>query len=170
LIIKLRSLPADTRGVSAVEFALIVPFMIAVWMGSVELATLELVSRKVSVAAQTVADLVAQEEKVTTDSLENIIGVGRQILAPFPTKTLSIQIISVEADLDGLINVGWSFPTGQGAGIPEKARALLIKNESVVAVVLKYNAEGIFANYERNIIEEFYTRPRKVRTISFDTE
>jgi Flp pilus assembly protein TadG len=170
LIIKLRSLPADTRGVGAVEFALIVPFMIAVWMGSVELATLELVSRKVSVAAQTVADLVAQEEKVTTDNLENIIGVARQILAPFSTETLSIQIISVEADVDGLINVGWSFPAGDGAVIPEKARGLLIQNESVVAVVLKYNAKGIFANYERNIIEEFYTRPRKVRIISFGTE
>jgi hypothetical protein len=170
LTFNLRKFFTDIRGVGAVEFALVVPFMIVVWMGTVELATLELVSRKVSVAAQTVADLVAQENRVTTAKLDNIIGVGRQIISPFSVDNMSVQIISVEADVDGLVSVGWAFPAGGDAAIPQKARSLAIENESVIVVILKYKAEGIFAEYERNIIEEFYTRPRKVRIIPFNTE
>jgi Flp pilus assembly protein TadG len=170
LTLRLCKFFTDIRGVGAVEFALVVPFMIAVWMGTVELATLELVSRKVSVAAQTVADLVAQENRLTTTKLDNIISVGRQIVSPFSADNMTVQIISVEADVDGLVSVGWAFPTSEGAAIPKKARGLVLKNESVIVVILKYKAEGIFANYERNISEEFYTRPRRVRIIPFDIE
>jgi Flp pilus assembly protein TadG len=170
LFLKIRYFLTDIRGIGAVEFCLAVPFMIVVWMGTVELSRLELVSRKVSVAAQTVADLVAQESNVSEADLNSIIAVGRMILEPFPADGMKVKIISVEADVDGDTSVGWEFPVDEGSSIPPRSKTLVTQNESVIVVIVKYKATGMFAKFERNIIEEFYTRPRKVRIIPFNTE
>ena len=49
----------DRRGVSAVEFALIAPIMVAMYLGAAELTQVLTLDRKVTSAANAVADLVA---------------------------------------------------------------------------------------------------------------
>jgi hypothetical protein len=90
-------------------------------------------------------------------------------LAPFPDN-MNIRIISVEADLDGSVGIGWEFPVGGGAGIPPRARPLVIQNESVISVIVSYKSEGPLGQFSRDIIEEAYARPRRVRIIPFDPE
>ena len=75
----------EIRALGAVEFALIVPVMLLVWVGTVELAELHLASRKVTVAAQTAADLIAQEKSVTESQLEDVVAAVNAIMVPYPT-------------------------------------------------------------------------------------
>ncbi|MAC38359.1 MAG: pilus assembly protein TadE, partial [Oceanicaulis sp.] len=50
----------DCRGLSAVEFALIAPVMILLYLGAVDLSLVLSIDRKVTSAASALADLVAQ--------------------------------------------------------------------------------------------------------------
>jgi Flp pilus assembly protein TadG len=50
------ALARDTRGVSAVEFALLLPLMIALYLGAVELSQGIAADRKVTLTTRTIAD------------------------------------------------------------------------------------------------------------------
>src|SRR5262245_44457481 len=57
---RLQRLAHDQRGVSAVEFAMLLPLMLTLYLGAVEISQAVAVDRKVTLAARSVADLVAQ--------------------------------------------------------------------------------------------------------------
>ena len=69
----------DTRGVSAVEFALLAPFMIALYLGSVQLTLGLTADRKVSQVANSVADLVTQDDFITDADLIDIYAAADAI-------------------------------------------------------------------------------------------
>ena len=53
----------DSRGVAAIEFAMIVPIMSAMFIGAVEVSQAITVDRRVTQVASSTADLVARAEK-----------------------------------------------------------------------------------------------------------
>jgi Flp pilus assembly protein TadG len=55
----MRNLWVDTRAMAAVEFAIVVPFMLVLYVGGVELGNGLAIGVKVSETAHTVADLVS---------------------------------------------------------------------------------------------------------------
>lgn len=54
-------------GVAAIEFALILPVMLLMYFGSAELTKGMLVNRKVTIAARSISDLLAQQTTALTD-------------------------------------------------------------------------------------------------------
>ena len=68
----------DRRGVSAVEFALILPTMILLYVGVAEIGNAITIYRRTSTVASTAADLTAQVKKVSTaDLARHRLGVER---------------------------------------------------------------------------------------------
>ena len=83
-------------GVAAVEFALIVPVMLFMFMGAVELSQAVTVDRRVSQVAATSGDLVARSEtNIQQTEVEDIMKVGTYLMAPYPTTRLKVIIRSV---------------------------------------------------------------------------
>ncbi|HDL17096.1 MAG TPA: pilus assembly protein, partial [Rhizobiales bacterium] len=80
---RLRALAHDTGGVSAVEFALILPIMITMYIGAVEFSSALTVDRRVSSVASAAADLTAQAEEVTSNSLQDIFTAATSIMTPY---------------------------------------------------------------------------------------
>jgi Flp pilus assembly pilin Flp len=78
----------DRRGVSAVEFALLLPVMIALYLGSVEISTGVSMQRKVTLTAGAVANLTAQSTALVTSDLTNIMNASTAILAPYSASGL----------------------------------------------------------------------------------
>ena len=60
-----RRLAGDQRAVSAVEFALILPIMLLLLFGGVELGDALTIDRKVTHVTSTISDLVAQSKTIT---------------------------------------------------------------------------------------------------------
>lgn len=90
----LRRFGRDRRGVSAVEFALIAPFMILLYLGSVEVSLALSIDRKITSISSALADLVAQDDVITDDEITDILNAGAVIVAPFdptPWKSGSLQ-------------------------------------------------------------------------------
>jgi len=81
---------------AAVEFALILPVMTLLFFGMLEASDLLLVNRKMSTAANSLVDLVSQEDLISKSQVDDaIVGVTR-ILEPSNTAPLTIKVVSIE--------------------------------------------------------------------------
>jgi Flp pilus assembly protein TadG len=103
----------DTRAVAAVEFALILPLLLLLYLGTVEGASLYAADRKVATLASTMADLVSREKDGLRESeLNDYFAASDSILLPYTSDGLG-QIISLLAiDEDGVATVEWSVGRG----------------------------------------------------------
>jgi len=165
----------DQRGVSAVEFALIAPFMILLYFGLAELCQALIAERKASHVASAVGDLVAQSESVTAaststgpTSLPDIFKIGNQIMAPYDTSTLQIRVTSVTANSTAVPKVDWSVGYGGYAALSKAATATLpmtlTAGDSIVMAEVKYrynSAIGYALPKVQDYTEAFYLRPRR---------
>lgn len=81
-----RRLRLNQGGVAAVEFALILPLMLLIYLGSAEVTQALMASRKATLVAGTLADLISQQQNgvnVTDADLTNAFAAGAAIMAPF---------------------------------------------------------------------------------------
>ncbi len=99
----------DKRGVSAVEFALLAPIILLMYIGTAEIGNLLTVERRVETVASTAADLTAQVKKVSNSDLTDISDASKSILAPYDTTPLKIVLSSVVADQNNNGKVAWSY-------------------------------------------------------------
>ncbi|WP_420472201.1 TadE/TadG family type IV pilus assembly protein [Brevundimonas sp. FT23042] len=117
----LRRFAGDDRGISAVEFALLAPVLIAFYLGLSEFCQGYMAQKRMGHVASMVADLVAQEETVTTANLDDIFDIGGLIMKPFSTATLKIRVSSVTRS-GSQVRVDWS----RGDGMTARARSSLV--------------------------------------------
>ena len=80
--LQIRAMCRDQRGVSAVEFALIVPVLILMYVGIAEMGNLLTVVRRVETMTSTAADLTAQVKQVSNPDLADIFAASTSILDP----------------------------------------------------------------------------------------
>lgn len=101
---------AERRGAAAVEFALIVPLMLVLYLLSMEFSLAIEVSKKVNRIASQVADLVTQQRSITPTQLEAIIKIGDATLQPFRgTPTVRVTALEVTMENDAPVaKVVWS--------------------------------------------------------------
>ena len=86
-----RSIPdliGDRSAVAAIEFALIVPIMLVMFFGTVEMSSGVAVDRKVTLVARTLSDLTSQATSVADTDMTNFFTASGAILTPYsPTPT-----------------------------------------------------------------------------------
>ena len=122
----LKRLKEDQGGMGAVEFALLVPMLIVVYLASFELTMGLSVNKKVSSAASTVADLVTRQKNVDKASLTAMGDVAQAIFVPYGTTGLSLKITGIKIDATSKPTVAWSwanngvapYAAGNAIGVP----------------------------------------------------
>ncbi|WP_417772199.1 TadE/TadG family type IV pilus assembly protein [Stappia sp.] len=85
----------ETRAVAAVEFALVLPFMLLLLLGMIELDQAMTVDRKVSQVASSIADLVAQTDKLKESDIADLLKISGAILEPYPENNLKLVVASI---------------------------------------------------------------------------
>ncbi|MFN3835830.1 MAG: TadE/TadG family type IV pilus assembly protein [Glycocaulis sp.] len=165
----------DRRGVSAVEFALIAPLLILIYAGSVHVTLALSADRKLTGAASTVADLVAQNEMVDSAMLGDIFNAGRAVLQPFPAGTLAMRVTSIEADSDGTPQFVWSegqgLPARSAGELPSLPAGVLLAGGGVVVVEARYPYETPFTGVKFGsftFTETVHMRARRSAFVAFD--
>ena len=100
---------ADGRGVSAIEFALIAPVLILLYLGMSELTLGMMAARRVSHLASTIGDLAAQSDSLTPTNITDLWAISDSMLDPFPAGTaLKIRLSSVTMQSNKVATVDWS--------------------------------------------------------------
>jgi Flp pilus assembly protein TadG len=121
---RLRSAPTrlfkDTRGLAATEFAFIVPFMLVMFFGTVEISSGVAVDRKVTLVARTLSDLLSQagpppppapvSSYAPADDtyLQNVFTAGIAILTPYCAVPATLQLTEIYVDKNQVAKVQWS--------------------------------------------------------------
>lgn len=98
----------DRRGVSAVEFALLLPLMLTLFLGGVEISQGVGIDRKVTLATRTVADLSSQVASITNADMTNILNASTSVMSPYAISTLKITVSQVAIDSAGTAKIAWS--------------------------------------------------------------
>lgn len=88
----------DCRGSAAVEFCVIVPLMLAMFFGMIELSTALAIDRKLTLTARTMSDLTSQVMNVDDTDLKNIGQTAKAILTPYAATPLQSTITELYVD------------------------------------------------------------------------
>ena len=168
----LSRLAGDERGLSAIEFALLAPILIAFYFGMAEFCQGYMAQKRMGHVSAMVADLVAQEEVVTVANLDDIFDIGGLIMKPFSTTALKQRVSSVTRTA-GVAKVVWSRGDGMAARAVNEVIVLptdLIANgESIIVSEATYDYDSP-ADYLMPGITRFshiyYLRPRTVDSVT----
>ncbi|QRM56783.1 TadE/TadG family type IV pilus assembly protein [Sinorhizobium sp. BG8] len=105
---RMRALVADRRGVGAVEFAIVAPLFIMLYVGAFEISVAMTVYRKVSRASSTISDLITQQQSVTTTTLDTMPTLAESVVAPFSAGLYTLKITGIAVSSTGVATVSWS--------------------------------------------------------------
>lgn len=104
----LRRFAVDRRGVTAVEFAMLLPLMLMLYFGAVEISQGVSIDRKVTLTTRTIADLSSQIATINNSEMTNILNATASVMTPYPTTSLKVVISEVYTDSNGVSKVEWS--------------------------------------------------------------
>jgi Flp pilus assembly protein TadG len=109
LLLRLRGFARGQGGMAAVEFAVILPFMLTAYLGGVELGDGVAINRKVAITTRAVADLASRyNTKISDTDMSAILGASSTIIAPFPPAPLAVTVSQVKVDSTGAATITWS--------------------------------------------------------------
>ena len=175
----LRRFARDQRGVGAIEFAILFPVLLMLYLGAFELTVGLSVSKRASRSAGSIADIVSQQQSVTKSVLATMPSVAGAIFAPYVTTGLTLKITGIAIDAAGNATVAWSwaqdgtrpYSAGTAITIPanlNQASTFLVRSE----LAIPYQLISFGANFlpsgsnQITISRQYYYRQRVGTSIS----
>jgi len=173
----------DRTGVAALEFALVLPIMLMLFIGSFEVTNIVLAYMKLEASAETAADLVSQTRAKTvlqSTDFTNITNAAQQVLTPLPTSSSQLQIAYASVTYStGSPVIDWHYEVNSATAITV-ANANNIENlanlgsessgstDSVIIVQLTYaysSPVSYVLNSSYTLSEWAFNRPRYVNCV-----
>lgn len=105
---QLRKFYKDESGVSAVEFALVLPFLMTLFLGFAEVAKGTHVSTRVSKVASTVADIISQSASLTIPEVEAALKAAHAVAGASAAGTMTVEVVGVNVASNGTTSVLWA--------------------------------------------------------------
>jgi Flp pilus assembly protein TadG len=164
---KLIAFATECRGAAAIEFAMLLPLMITLYLGCVELSQAISIDRKVSLTSRVLSDLVAQATSVNDTDMANIKNAAAVVTAPYPTANLTLKISSVKIDANKKATVAWgdalNTTARQKGDTVTLPAGLLIANTSLIWAEATYSYTptiGYVITGTFPLTDQIYMRPR----------
>jgi Flp pilus assembly protein TadG len=157
----------NRRGMAAVEFALLLPIMIPLYLGAIEFAQGFDMSRKVTLIAAAVANITAQNTNLSTTAMSNILNASTSIIAPYSTSGLAVTVSCLSIDSNSVVAVDWSATlNGTARAVGSKITipsAFLVPNSQLIFSEVSYPYKpsfGYVLTGTLNLSRTTYNSPR----------
>jgi Flp pilus assembly protein TadG len=170
----------DNKGVAAVEFAMIVPVMFVLFVGSVEFSQAITVDRRVTQVASSTADLIARTKSTTTSEVNGVMEIISALMAPYDDAPLKLTVLNVYSDPNNATDtkVCWSYNHNGGAVNYTNGQAYTLPSgvvqagESVIVAEVTYTYTPIIFHYfitsSMTFTETFYLKPRLSSSVEYN--
>lgn len=164
----------DQRGVSAMEFAFILPVLVLMAVGTADFGRLLLLTHKLQNGAFILADLSGRDQTLNAAQLDNIFLALEDLVEPFEFGAGGTAVISsVSGEAGGSSTVNWQR---FGAGTLEIASAVgvedgyatlpgsfsLVEGETIIVAEIAFNYVPMFGigTSAHTIRKTAYIKPR----------
>jgi len=104
-----RRFVASTRGVAAIEFAMILPVMLILLLASFDGGRAIAVYMKVRSATYTLAAITNQYTTIQSTDMASIVGATSVVLAPFSSSPVVVTISQIKVSSASKATVSWSY-------------------------------------------------------------
>jgi Flp pilus assembly protein TadG len=163
----------DLRGAAAVEFAMVMPMLMILYLGGFAISQAASTWRKLSDTTSQLANVAAQYTTMQSNDAQGVMAAAAQIMAPYSTSNLSEVLTLVGVSAGGSATVTWSQAYNGGTALSQGAAVSLPTNMlqpgmSVVWVQTTYSYNPVVgANYVPAITmhDQIYSAPRSSPSI-----
>ena len=171
----------NRQAVSAVEFALLLPLMITLYIGGTEVGQAISIYRKVGRTAYVLGDLVAQVSTLTGTDMDSILDASTAVMSPYAASGAQMVISGVNYDGTNM-TVAWSRARNTGAWtvnarppstvtIPTSVQ---VAGQQIVVAYVKYTystgfsaiMQDMWGTTSINLSDIVFLRPRLSTTIT----
>lgn len=109
----MRSLAQRQDGLAYLEFALILPILLLLLLGGVEVSRYIQAAQKVDKMTHTIVDLIAQAPTISESELDQIMVASQHIMTPYPFTDNGVIIVScVGYNEYGQLRIKWQYKGG----------------------------------------------------------
>jgi Flp pilus assembly protein TadG len=173
----LRRFSRDRDGVSAVEFSLILPVMLTLYIGSVELGEGFAINFKATLAARTVTDLASQYVSIDGANMQAILGSASAVLTPYNNNAnLVVTLTELTVNGSGKGVVQWSCSLN-GTAYATNKKLTMPTNLQTSGITVLFGevtypyqpAIGYVMTGTYNIYQSMYFYPRLSSSISLSS-
>ncbi len=119
----LRRFARDCDAVAAMEFAIVLPVMLLLYIGGVELGDGLQIQFKVTETARTITDLASQYISIQSSDMSNILAAASSVVAPYSTSNITMTVSEVTTNPQGQGTITWSCSLN---GTPHTVGATII--------------------------------------------
>jgi Flp pilus assembly protein TadG len=103
---------ASTRGVAAIEFAMIAPVLATIFLATFDGGRAIAIYMKVRAATYSLGAIANQYQTIASTDMTNIIQVTSAVLAPYSTTPASFTVSQIAVTAANKASVAWSYTQG----------------------------------------------------------
>jgi Flp pilus assembly protein TadG len=174
-----RRFAASTRGVAAIEFAMIMPVLVIMFLASFDGGRAIAAYMKVRAATYALASITNQYSTIQSSDMTTIVGAAATVMAPYATTSGNpvITISQITISSKGAATISWSYSQGgtaraQGSSITLPATALDTNNTYLILAEVSYTFTplfGFFTAAALTLSDNLYVTPRTSNCINYST-
>lgn len=179
ILTKLKTFAIADKGVAAIETALILPFLLILYFGMIDLTQLISLNRKVTYAASVVADTTSQNRTtVLNTSIADYYKAVELIMSPTPLSSVNVKLYGYRLQ-SGSPQLIWKTQKGSGPNCTttpqtsSMASLMTAGNDIIVAVTcMRYTpymatflGEQILGDTSFGLEQAVMLRPRSTLTL-----
>lgn len=172
----------DRRAVAAVEFALLLPLMITLFVGGNEISQALAIFRKVGHTSSTLGDLVAQVSTVSYAEMTDILAASSSVMTPYSATGANLVVSAVKYTTANGYKVCWSRAQNDTAWTVGSAppitmpSGIVTDGQEVIVTRVKYSYSSAFSAVLTDLwgsgsillSDVSYFRPRVSTTVVYD--
>jgi Flp pilus assembly protein TadG len=176
---------SQESGIAAVEFAMILPILVVLWIGGVEVTSGLSVDRRLNNFASTMGDLVSRTKQIPYSRIEDIFDLAEAALFPYAATGITMRVSAVTIQTNGNTKVAWSRARGMTAhakdaqvnsSVPAALRPVSTTESQIIMAEVFYTYQptiGYVITSDVELEDRMYFVPRvssKVKICPTDVE
>jgi len=175
-----RRFAASTRGVAAIEFAMIAPVLAVMFLASFDGGRAIAAYMKIRAATFALAAITNQYSTIQSTDMTSIVGAAGAVLAPYPSTASNpvITISQITISNKGKATISWSYSQGgtaraQGSAITLPSSSLKVNSTYLILAEVSYTFTPLFGYFTPGSLtfsDNLYVTPRVSNCINYPPE
>jgi len=170
-----RFFAAAKQGVAAVEFALILPVLAVILLGTFDGGRAIAAYMKMRAATYALASITNQYATIQSTDMTSILGATSVVMAPYSSGTPAVKISQVKISSTGVSTIEWSAAQGTtarsvGSSISPPS-AMVVNSSYLILAEVSYTYVPVFGYFGTSsgitFSDSLYVTPRSVSCVVY---